>query len=385
MSRSFFELSEFKSRHQRVRSEMARRGIDVLLVTSPININYLIGSAAKSYQTFQCLVFPLNEAEPVAMFLRLSDVAEIRDISLADDVQGFGGRKLEEPVQAFVQFIASRGLINKRLGLETPPYYLSVGNYRKLINLLPEDSVVDATDLVESLKLVKSPAEIAYIRRAAEIADIGMDAMLESIAAGQSERQVAAEAHYAMYMAGGDSPASPMNFVSGERTCYAHGAPTDRVLRDGDFIHVEYGGAYRRYTSTLARHIAIGKPSERARTLHDVTRAACDACIAAIRDGVSAETPHLAAVEVIREAGLEEFNLHLAGYGVGPGFPPAWGESFKMFFGSTAPLKSGMVVSIEPPIFIHDEGLGARLIDCVIVQEKGAEILSRCSRDLFVI
>src|SRR5688500_19743564 len=102
MSSSFFELSEFKSRQQNVRSEMARQGIDVLLVTSPININYLIGSAAKSYQTFQCLVFPLGEGERMSMFLRLSDVAGAREHSCGGDGRGCGWRKLTEPVEARV-------------------------------------------------------------------------------------------------------------------------------------------------------------------------------------------------------------------------------------------------------------------------------------------
>lgn len=381
MSKTFFALSEFESRWKRVRSEMARSGIDVLIVVSPININYLVGAAAKSYQAFQCLLFPL-EPGPLTMLLRLSDVAEVIDHSLVEDVRGWGGRKLEDPIEVLTKIIADKGYAQKRLALECPPYYLSVAHHRKLQVALGDNLVADATTLVEDLKLVKSPAELTYIRRAAEIADIGMESIVRSLAVGRTEREVAAEAHRAMMAAGGDSPPSPMNFVSGERTCYAHGLPSDRVLQNGDFMHIEYGASYRRYTSTIARHLSIGHASARARELHDVTREACDACIASIKAGVPAEVPHLAAVEAIRKAGLEEFNLHLTGYGIAPGFPPSWGETLNMFYGSKYVLQAGMVVSVEPPIFIHRERMGARLIDCVIVKEDGAEILSRYPRDL---
>ena len=385
MSRSFFSASEFATRQRRVREEMARRGIEILVVTSPININYLVGANAKAYQVFQALLFPLDASAGTTILLRLSDVAEVKDDSLVDDVRGWGGRKFEDPVDAFCRVIDDKGMRGRRFGLESPAYYLSVHNYKRLMSELQSENLVDATDLVEPLKFVKSSEELAYVRKAAAIADIGMEAIVAHSGAGRTEREVAAEAHRAMMAAGGDSPASPMNFVSGERTCYAHGLPSDRELRDGDFIHVEYGGAYRRYTSTIARHLSIGSASAQARRLHDVTLEACDACIALIKNGVRAEDVHLKAVEVIRKAGFEEFNLHTTGYGIAPGFPPAWGENLNMFYGSEDVLRAGMVVSIEPPIFMHRDKIGARLIDCVIVGQNGAELLSRYRRDLIEI
>lgn len=384
MSSEFFDTAEFAERQQRVRAKMAEERLDLLFVTSPVNINYLIGAAAKAYQVFQCLCFT-REAGPQLLLLRRSDVAEVTDLSLADEVRGWGGLKAEDPIAVLAAIVDEKKWRRARIGVEAPPYYMSVGNHRKLTAALSGTELVEASDLIENLKLVKSAAELAYVRKAAMIADVGIDAISAALAEGRTEREVAAAAHGAMMAAGGESPPSPMNFVSGERTCYAHGLPTDRALRRGDFMHVEFGGQYRRYCSTIARHFSLGEPSARARQLHDVTRAACEAAIGVIRPGVPAHAAHRAAAEVIRDAGLGEFHLHTTGYGIAPGFPPAWGESINMLDDNGALLEENMVVSIEPPVFIHPERLGARLIDCVIVRPGGAEILSQRSQDLVVI
>ncbi|MBN9007552.1 MAG: aminopeptidase P family protein [Rhizobiales bacterium] len=107
-----------------------------------------------------------------------------------------------------------------------------------------------------------------------------MDTIAAALKLGATEREVAAAAHGAMMAAGGDAAASPMNFVSGERTCYAHSLPSDRVLKQGDFMHIEFGGQYKRYCSTIARHFNMGAPSKRALEIH---KAAHDASVAAMR------------------------------------------------------------------------------------------------------
>jgi Xaa-Pro dipeptidase len=120
--------------------------------------------------------------------------------------------------------------------------------------------------------------------------------------------------------------------------------------------------------------------------LYDIVRRASDACIATIRDGVPAVIPHEAARRVIVEAGMEPYRVHTTGYGLAPGFPPTWGEPLHMLGGSSYTLRAGMVITVEPPVFIGaPERLGARIIDNVLVTSDGAELLSRFSRDLIVV
>ena len=119
--------------------------------------------------------------------------------------------------------------------------------------------------------------------------------------------------------------------------------------------------------------------------LTDIVRRACDACIAEIRDGVPAVVPHEAAKRVIADAGLEHGRVHTSGYGLAPGFPPTWGEPIHMIGGSAYALRAGMVLSVEPPVFLGGEALGARIIDNVLVTANGAELLSSVSRDLIIV
>src|SRR5216683_296914 len=205
------------------------------------------------------------------------------------------------------------------------------------------------------------------------------------VAPGRSELEIAAAVYQTLLASGSSLPASAINLVTGERCGFAHGAPTLRRLQRGDPGNVEFGAAYKRYTKTIGRQFNLGPPSSRVRDLYAVVRAAFDACLAEIRDGIPAIVPHEAAKRVIAEAGMDGYRLHTTGYSIGAGVPPSWGEPLNMFGGSKDVLRAGMVVSIEPPVFSAEERLGARIIDNVLVTESGAELLSTYLLDLLVV
>jgi Xaa-Pro dipeptidase len=255
----------------------------------------------------------------------------------------------------------------------------------RILEYLGSALVSEPTNLIHDLKLVKSATELEYIRQAARIADSAMEVFAASLAEGRSELEVTGKIYHALLTSGSGLAASPINLVSGERSCFSHGAPTARRLRRGDFGNVEYGSTYRRYTSTIGRQFSIGPPTPRMLELYELVRCAADACIAEIRAGVPAVVPHEAARRVIADAGLDHCRVHTTGYGLAPGFPPTWGEPLHMLGGSRYTLQAGMVVTVEPPVFVGDEYLGARIIDNVLVTTDGAELLSRFSRDLIVI
>jgi Xaa-Pro dipeptidase len=251
--------------------------------------------------------------------------------------------------------------------------------------LLGAALVQDGSGLVSALRAVKSPAELDYARQAARISAIAWQALLGAVAEGRSELELAAAAYHALLSNGSGIPASTMNLMTGERSAFALGGPTDRRMRHGDTGLVEIGANRRRYTSTLGRQWNLGPASRRLKDLHSVIREAVDACIAEMRAGVPAIVPHEAAKRVIARAGLDQYRMHTTGYGMAPGFPPSWGESPNLFGGSTEVLKAGMVVSVEPHVFVAQEGLGVRLIDNVIITNDGVELLSRTPRDLVIV
>ena len=212
-----------------------------------------------------------------------------------------------------------------------------------------------------------------------------MDVFTNSLAEGRTELELAGDVYHSLLSSGSGLAASPINLVSGERSGFSHGPPTDRKLRRGDTGSIEYGATYRRYTSTIGRQFCLGTPARRVIELYDIVRRATDAFIEQVRAGVPAVVPHEAAKRIIAEAGLDHGRVHTSGYGLAPGFPPTWGEPLHLFGGSTYTLQAGMVVTVEPPIFLGEERLGVRIIDNIFVTETGAELLSKSPRDLIVI
>lgn len=381
MSKHDFSLAEFAARLTRVREAIGAAGLDWFLAFHPVSIHWLTGSDAKSYQEFQCLLVSARPG-PVTVITREGERNEFEDDALIDEIVTFGGGENEDPIPVLAQFLTSRGILPSRVGMEVPAYYLHPHDYVRLRDLLASSLVAEPSNLIHDLKLVKSAAELAYIRRAAAIADEAMQVFASSLVEGRTELAVAGEVYRALFSAGSGIAASPINLVSGERSGFSHGAPTLRCLMRGDFGSVEYGATFKRYTATIGRQFCLGPPTARMRELYDVVRAAVEACIAEIRPNVPAVVPHEAARRVIEEAGLSRGRVHTSGYGLAPGFPPTWGEPLHMLGGSPYLLAAGMVLSVEPPIFLGDERLGARIIENVEVTETGARVLSQISRDL---
>jgi Xaa-Pro dipeptidase len=384
MSKHYFTIDEFEDRQRKVRNAMEKAGIELLLVIAPVHINYLIGATAKGYQEFQVLFFPL-EPGPLVIQSRLPEEPMLIADSLADEVRGWGGREPEDPIEVFEEIRIAKGYRGLRTGLEVPNYYLHPHHHNQLVDLLGDDLVLDATDLIGNIKLVKSPAEIEYVRKSGAILDQGMETCIASIQAGKTEREISADIHYTLLAAGSDIQASPMNFLTGPRSAFAHGEPTDRVLESGDFMHIQFGAHYRRYCVTIGRQLCLGEPTQRMRDVYQVARDAGDACMAEMRAGVAATVPHQKAKKVIANAGLDKYRLHMTGYAVGAAFPPSWVEPLIMDDGCDYRLDAGMVIAVEPPLFGLEDGLGVRLIDNVLVTETGCERLTSTTRDLLCI
>lgn len=379
MSKHDFTPEEFADRLARARRAVAGTGLDWMVLFHPVSILWLTGGEAKSFQTFQCVLLAAED-RPLVFLSRGSDLAEWRADSVLTEIHGWGGPEPEDPVEAFARLARDLGLLSQRVGMEVPAYYLHPHHYLRLRDLFGAALVAEPSNLIHDLKAVKSPAELALVRQAAAHADAAMQACVAAAEEGRTELELAAVAHHALLAAGCGLPASTMNLVTGERLCYPHGAPTARRLRAGDGGNVELGAAFHRYTATLGRQFHRGPVPPRIAALHEVIREAGEAMIAAIRPGVVSEVPHLAAKRIIAAAGCDRYRLHTSGYGLAPGFPPSWGEPVNMFGGTATILQEGMVLTIEPPIFIEEEGIGVRMIDNVIVTATGAELLSRIPR-----
>lgn len=384
MSKHDFPTTEFELRRKKLRSKMRAADLDWLVVVHPASIHWLTGSEAKSYQEFQCLFFPADAA-PVRILTREGERNEFEIDAWVDEVIGWGGGIAEDPVAAFQACVRKLGLFGTRVGLEVPGYYLHPQDYVRLKQLLGSALVAESGDFIADLRLVKSEVEVACIRQAARLADKAMWDLVAGISPGRTELELAGDVYRSLLHSGSGIAASPINLVTGERTCFSHGAPTTRRLVRGDFGNVEFGATWRRYTATIGRQFCLGEPTTRMRELHRVVLEASDACMAEIRAGVPVVAAHDAACRIIADAGLERGRVHLSGYGLAPGFPPSWAEPLHLFPGCRHVFEAGMVLTVEPPVFLGDEKLGARVIDNVLVTQSGCELLTRFPRELMIV
>ncbi|HMK79813.1 MAG TPA: Xaa-Pro peptidase family protein [Xanthobacteraceae bacterium] len=384
MSKHDFTAEEFASRLARARAAIGKAGLDWLLVIHPVSMRWLIGQDNKSYTAFQCLPVSAREGR-LEVFTRDMERNEFESDSMAHSVWSYNGREPEDPMEAFARFADALGLKSSRVGMEVPAYYLHPQHYVKLKDMLGSALVAEPNGLINGLKVTKSPQELAYHRRSAAIAAEAWKALLSVAREGASELELSGAAYQKILALGSFLPASTMNLVTGERSCFALGGPTERKMQRHDTGLVELGGAYKRYTSTLGRQWSIGKPSARLIDLHKIVRDASDAAMAKMKAGAAAIEAHEALKGVIAKAGLDHCRQHTSGYGMAPGFPPSWGEPTNMFGGSKDVLQANMVMTIEPGVFIKEEGIGVRLIDNCIIKDDGIDLLSTTPRDIAVI
>jgi Xaa-Pro dipeptidase len=384
MSKHDFEPKEFADRLAHTRKAVADANLDWLIIIHPVSMRWLIGQDNKSYTAFQCLPVAAKGGK-LMVFTRDMERNEFEADSMADEVRSYNGREPEDPMTAFAKFADELDLRNARVGIEVPSFYLNPHHYLRLKDILGSALIAEPSNLINNLKLAKSPKELDYHRKSAAIAGAAWKSLLATAAEGRSELELAGAAYQTILASGSALPASTMNLMTGPRSCFALGAPTERKMRRGDTGLVELGGAYRRYTSTLGRQWNLGKPSQRLKDLHKVVLEASDAAMAEMKAGAPTIKAHEALKGVIVKAGLDHYRQHTSGYGMAPGFPPSWGEPTNMFGGSKDILQANMVISVEPGLFIKEEGLGVRLIDNCIITDKGVEVLSTTSREIAVI
>src|SRR5580700_2210174 len=214
MSKHDFTPAEFADRLARLRTAIGAAGLDWLLVMHPVSIRWLIGQDTKSYTVFQCLPVSAKPGKLI-MFTRGTERSEFAADTLAEELRTYGGGEPEDPMPAFARFLDELGIRHGRVGMEVPGGYLQPAHYVQVKAMLGEALVQEPSGLVAALRAVKSPAEIALIREASDIAALALVKLIGAVAEGVSELELAAAAYHALLSNGSFLPASTMNLMTG--------------------------------------------------------------------------------------------------------------------------------------------------------------------------
>lgn len=265
------------------------------------------------------------------------------------------------------------------LGYETS---MAVSTFRTYEKALAERDVcwTEADSIPFDLRRVKDAEEIRRITAAQRIAEAALERLLTVLRPGMTERQAATELDYYVRCFGADGPGFTTIAVSGENGSLCHGRPTDRVLRKGDFLTLDFGAVLNGYRSDMTRTVAIGEPDEEMKRVYDIVLRAQKAAIAYAKAGVIGKDMDMAARRIIIGEGYGDYFGHGTGHGVGIMIHDTDGCSPR----NERALPAGTVTSVEPGIYLPGR-FGVRIEDMVLLNENGCENLTLSPKELIVL
>lgn len=351
--------------------ETIEETVDTVILSPGETLRYFTGLIMHKSERPTLIVLSRND-EPAAVLPEL-ETDRARDALPEADFYTYGDAT--NPVtaarEAFERLAGDRGLDG--------PFGVEFRSTRLLETevFAPRGAeVVDVENGIAMLRAHKDETEVEKMRTAVEIIEDILEATLEEIEPGTTEKDV--ERQIRKRAIDSDADAFGVGIVTaGERTAYPHANTGARVIEDGDPVMIDAGVVYEGYYSDITRTVAVGDPGEEFREIYMVVRKAAAAAREAIAPGVEMQAVDRAAREVIDEAGYGEYFPHRVGHGLGlEGHEPPY-----LVEGNDATLEVGHAVTVEPGVYVPELG-GVRIEDDIVVDEDGADVLSTSTRDL---
>ncbi|WP_371811580.1 M24 family metallopeptidase [Sporosarcina sp. Te-1] len=385
-----FSLEEYQDRLRKTKVSMEQLGIDVLLITNPANMNYLSGYDGWSFYVDQMLIVVADEEEPIWIGRKMdANAASATTWLKPEHIQFYPEDHIHSTERHPMDYIGSvlkrLRQAERRIGIEMSSYYFSALAYVKLQANLPDAKFVDASLLVNWVRIVKSELEIEYIRRAARIAGLGMESAVSAIQEGVRECDAAAAIFKSLVSGtdsyGGDYPSIVPLLPAGKNTSTPHLTWTDRRYSGSEIVIIELAGCHQRYHAPMARTISIGKPADEVINVSNILVEGLNAALESVKPGVMLEEVEHAWRQVISKHGIvKESRL---GYSIGIGYPPDWGEhTASIRKEDRTVLRPNMAFHMIPGLWFDEYGI--EISETFRVTENGCEVLTDFHRGLIV-
>ncbi|MCA9099818.1 MAG: aminopeptidase P family protein [Planctomycetales bacterium] len=357
-------MSRYEARCKRLRSALRRSGADALLVTSFTNVTYLTGfTGDDSY----LLVGPREE-------VLVSDPRYTTQ--LGDECPGLRVH-IRPPGESMFDAVTrvARSAAVKRLGVEGDS--MSVGLHQRLAAAMPQAELSVTDGLVEQLRLIKDADEISEIRRAVAQAEKAFAVVRAGLHREQSEKQVVDSLEMQLRTFGAKCSSFPPIVATGPRAALPHAQPTEHTIAESPFVLIDWGADSGLYKSDLTRVLLTGRIPAKFEKIYKVVLKAQLRAIEAIKPGASCHEVDAVARTVISQAGFGKYFGHGLGHGIGLDIH----EGPRLARGQDLQLKPGMVVTVEPGIYLPGFG-GVRIEDDVLVTRSGCEVLTSVEKEL---
>ena len=385
-----FSEKEYRQRVRKTKEMMDKGGIEMLLVMDPANMKYLTGYDGWSFYVHQGVIVSLDAPYPF-WFGREQDSNGARLTSwLPDDcIYGYPDEYVQSRYTHTMRWLADllreKRLEKRRFALEMDGYWFNARMYLTLLEELPDAVLMDGTNLVNWIKTLKSPAEITYMKQAAQICEKVMQTAVNEIDVGVWEKDAAAKVSAAqiagMDAFGGSSPAIFPIMPSAERTSTAHLTfDPDRQYRKNDVVLLELSGARHRYHAPLSRTVFLGEPPQDLQKTADDVITGLQETLTVIKPGITAEEVEERWRKAIAHTGLVKPSR--IGYSYGLNYPPDWGEhTISLRPGDKTVLQPGMTLHFMPGIWL--ETYGFECSEPILVTETGCEKFIEFPQKLF--
>ncbi|MBZ0261899.1 MAG: Xaa-Pro peptidase family protein [Hyphomicrobiales bacterium] len=374
--RQAFPTAEFEQRVRNIQEAMAKRSIDLLLLHAPENIYYACGFQTSGYFAYQVLCVPASGAP--RMLVRYLEQGNIHEYSYLKEYDTW--KEGDNVIARTYDVVSSLGATDATIAIETNAWFLTTAIADQLRSRLPKAKFVSADQLVEKLRVFKSPLEIECVRRAGEIVSAEMTAATSVMKDGVAECEVAAAVHHAGILAGCEYTGLPHHIMSGYRYDVCHANWTNKKIVRGELTLLELYGCVERYHATQMRTFSIGKPAQE---LVDAARLVVDAqddALAALKPGVSSKLVDSLVRGPIRTIRPDYYNR--SGYSTGIGFPPKTAEWETLDFNE----QSDWIVEEGMAFHMLALARGFGISETVVITKAGCERVTGTSpRDIIVI
>ncbi|KKB37257.1 M24 family metallopeptidase [Bacillus thermotolerans] len=352
------------SKIDKLRSLMEKEGIDGLLVMSPYNRRYITNFTG----TAGAALISSDQALFITDFRYVEQAgAQAKEFQVVEHK----GPLYEEAAKQ------AEKLGIKRIGFEKA--HTTFQSYETM-NKAFSAELVPVSGLIEKLRLIKDDSEIKILKEAADIADAAFKHIIEFIRPGVTELEVSNELEFFMRKWGAASSSFDTIVASGKRSALPHGVASDKVIEAGDMVTLDYGAYYKGYVSDITRTVAVGEPPEQMKEIYQVVLDAQMKGMEEIKAGLTGKEADAITRDYIAEKGYGDYFGHSTGHGIGLEVH----EGPTLSFRSDTVLEPGMIVTVEPGIYLPGVG-GVRIEDDTLITKNGNETLTHSTKELLIL
>jgi Xaa-Pro dipeptidase len=376
-----FTREEFAARKTAALRSMAEAGLDGLVMFRPDSLYWLTGYDSEGFVMFQCGY--LGADGRLVLLIRSADRVQARLTSVVDDAREWVDREGANPGEDLRDLLDGMGCRGKRVGIEYHAYGLTAQR-GKMVDAALDGfcDLADASDLIRLLHLVKSPAELEYVRKAGIHCDAARDVANRLCVPGESVGAVYGEMQKAILAGDGDPSASRWPMGAGEEAMFVRYHTGMGVIGEQDQVMLEFAGTHRHYHAAMQYVVVTGKVDPRHERMTAACTAALDACEGMLRPGNAVGEVFDIHAKVMTEQGFGDAYLHACGYTQGAMYPPTWMDWPMIYSGNPQILAPGMVFFMHMNLLDRETGLAMSAGETAIVTEGACEPVNHVPREL---